>query len=251
MVLAGVCMACAMYSYPPTRLQAPLIVLLLIGYQIKQKRITLKSLGMFFGVMLLCCVPLVWGTLKGPLLDRFNSISILSTTSSLPDFLWTFIKNYGCHLTPQYLFLTGDRNYRHSTGHFGQLSWLDMLGLVTGLALLIILWKKQKRPSHLVIFLLMAAASGVLPAALTWGRTAQCAAFLWGTTFHGTADRIFLGPSHPTLAWHPDRGLSHRSYLRNQLSSGVFHDLPRRQRRFLPVGPASGRLKAAKQKKTG
>lgn len=168
MVLAGFFMACAMYSYPPTRLQAPLVILLLVGYQIKQKHVALKSLGIFFIVLAVCCVPLLRGTLQGPLLDRFNSISILSTTSSATDFLMTFTKNYFSHLSPQYLFLTGDNNYRHSTRHFGELSWLDMLGLGAGVWLFILLLKKKKRPSPLVIFLLMAAASGIVPAALTW-----------------------------------------------------------------------------------
>ena len=80
----------------------------------------------------------------------------------------TFTKNYCAHLNPKYLFLTGDHNYRHSTRHFGELSWLDMLGLGAGLVGLFVLWKKRKRPSHTVIFLLMAAASGIIPAALTW-----------------------------------------------------------------------------------
>jgi len=168
MVLAGFFMACAMYSYPPTRLQAPLVVLLLIGYQIKQKNISLKPLGIFLTTIALCCVPLVLGTLKGPLLDRFNSISIASTTYSWTDFIATFAKNYACHLSPKFLFLTGDNNYRHSTKHFGELSWVDMLGLVAGMAFLLILFKNKKRPSHLVVFLLMAAASGIIPAALTW-----------------------------------------------------------------------------------
>jgi hypothetical protein len=161
-------MACAMYSYPPTRLHAPLVILLMLGYQIKQKNISLKPLGIFLTTLALCCVPLVFGTLKGPLLDRFNSISITSTTSSWTDFLVTFTKNYCSHLSPKFLFLTGDNNYRHSTKHFGELSWVDMLGLGAAIVFLFILFKKKKRPSHLVFFLLMAAASGIIPAALTW-----------------------------------------------------------------------------------
>jgi len=78
-----------------------------------------------------------------------------------------FTKNFLLHLDPRYLFLTGDHNYRHSTRHFGELSWLDMLGLGMGLMLFVLMLKKKKRPSDLVIFLLMAAAAGIVPAALT------------------------------------------------------------------------------------
>ena len=168
MVITGFLMACAMYSYPAIRLEAPLIIFLLIGYQIKQKNISLRSWAVLLTVLTLCCIPLVYYTFKGPLLERFNQVSITSTTSSWKELPVTFIRNFLAHLGPKYLFMTGDNNYRHSTRHFGVLSWLDMLGLAAGLAQLIILLRKKRMPSHLVIFLLMAAAAGIVPAALTW-----------------------------------------------------------------------------------
>ncbi len=167
MAVSAFFMACAMYSYPPTRLHAPLVVLLLVGYQMKQKKLSLMPLGLFFIVLTLCSAPLVEGILQGPLQARFNGLSIASKTSSWRDLSVIFTQNYFSHLSPKFLFLTGDNNYRHSTRHFGELSWLDMLGLCAGLFFLIRLFKKWKAPSPLVIFLLMAAASGIIPAALT------------------------------------------------------------------------------------
>jgi len=169
MVLAGFFMACAMYSYPPTRLHAPLVILLLIWFQNKQNKFSLKSLGLFIVVMTFLCAPLVYDTLQGGVfVERFNGISIASKASSWGQLISLFSHNYLLHLSPKFLFLTGDNDYHCSTKHFGELSWVDMLGLGAGLVFLGILIKKRKAPSHFIIFLLLAAAAGIIPSALTW-----------------------------------------------------------------------------------
>ena len=160
MVLGGSLIACAMYSYPPAALHAPVVILLVIGYQVKQKKIPLAPLGLFLIVLGLLCAPLVYYTLKGgPFVKHFNDKFIAFKSASPIDCIMVFIRNYFAHLNPRFLFLTGDNIYRYSTRHFGILSWLDVLGLGAGLVLLINSLKKRKKtPNDLAVFLLMAAA---------------------------------------------------------------------------------------------
>ncbi len=168
MVLSAFFINCAMYSYPPTCLHSLLIIPLLIGFQFRQKKLRPWYLGIFIIAFAICTAPLYISSHQESMQFRFNSLSIFSQTSSWKDITITFTKNYLSHLSSKFLFISGDNNIRHSTGHFGELSWLDMLGICSGLLLACKSIKKKKTPSHLVIFLLLAAAAGIVPAALTW-----------------------------------------------------------------------------------
>ena len=67
MVLAGIFMAGAMYSYPPVRLQVPLMLLPLIIYAHKKYHLNWKSLAVFGIVFAVLLIPLVQNTLNGQL----------------------------------------------------------------------------------------------------------------------------------------------------------------------------------------
>ena len=77
-------------------------------------------------------------TLNGEIQKRFNAISIFSkeylnsihSPGHFKDIIGIFINNYFMHFKWDFLFLTGDPSYVHSTRHFGILSWLDMAALL-------------------------------------------------------------------------------------------------------------------------
>ncbi len=182
MLLAGILMAGAMYSYPPFRLATPLMLLTLIIYAYKQYRLNWKFLTAFAIAFTITLIPLAQLTLNGALQQRFDKISIFS-----PDYLksinasndWSqlikiFGHIYAMHLDPDFLFSHGDPSYVHSTRHFGILSWMDMAALAVSLIFLLMLLIKSGRKNNplvkhpfWILFLLINIFIGIVPSALT------------------------------------------------------------------------------------
>jgi len=182
MVLAAVLLAGAMYSYPPMRLQTPLMLLPLIIYSFKQYRLNWKFLVVFVVVFAILLFPLVQRTLNGQLQQRFDQISIFSpqylkamgVNGSWMQLTEIFCYIYALHFHPDFLFFKGDPSYVHSTRHFGILSWMDMAALAVGLVFLLMLLTKFGRKNnplavhrYWLVFLFVNIFIGVVPAALT------------------------------------------------------------------------------------
>jgi len=175
-------MAGAMYSYPPMRLQTPLILIPLSIYCRIHYRLGFKHLLAFSSVFAIALIPLVQYTLNGQLQERFNTISIFShdylqsigSNGSWVQLMQIFAHIYALHFQPEFLFTKGDLSYVHSTRHFGILSWMDMAALTVGLVFLLMLFTKSGRKNnpivthgHLLILFIACILIGVLPAALT------------------------------------------------------------------------------------
>jgi hypothetical protein len=180
--LSGLFFCAAVYTYPPFRLQTPLMILSLIIYtRVKSPR-PLKSWLIFAGALILPAVPLVLKTLSGEIQQRFNAISIFSkdylnaihSPGHFQDITGIFINNFLLHFSGDFLFLRGDPSYVHSTRHFGILSWLDMAALALGLVWALMLLIKRYRANNplvlqraFVLFVVINILIGVMPVALT------------------------------------------------------------------------------------
>ncbi len=181
-VLSGLFFCAAIYSYPPFRLQTPLMLLSLVIYTRWRGPWPLKSWLVFAFTVIVPLIPLIQKTLSGEIQDRFNNISIFSkgylnaihSVGHLNDITGIFVNNYLMHFNGDFLFFRGDPSYVHSTRHFGILSGLDMAALSLGLIwALMLLFKKYRSNNPLVLqkpfvlFLLANILIGVVPAALT------------------------------------------------------------------------------------
>jgi len=179
---SGLLFAAAIYSYPPFRLQTPLMLGTLIIYTWAKKPWPLKSWLIFAGALILPLIPLIEKTLNGEIQQRFNAISIFSkdylnsihSQGRFTDIAGIFINNFFLHFNPDFLFLTGDPSYVHSTRHFGILSWLDMAALPLGIVWLLWLVNKKSRLNNplavhrsFVLFLTVNILIGIVPVALT------------------------------------------------------------------------------------
>jgi 4-amino-4-deoxy-L-arabinose transferase-like glycosyltransferase len=185
-IAGGVVMALAGYTYPPVRLQAALVTLLLLV--VERKRLRPARLAAFFGSMAVVTIPLVIRMLDRDFMGRTKALTILN-----PDYIRanrghltsaTFVvkqlfENVFLHLGPSYLLFTGDANLRHSTQIMGELGWLDILAVAClGLAIAILIFKAfhpgrggETPPSRLWLVAgcgALAFGFGVLPAALCW-----------------------------------------------------------------------------------
>lgn len=181
-LLSGLLFCAAIYSYPPFRLQTPLMLIALFVYSRKRIAWKLEHWFVFAGALVLPAIPLVMKTLDGEIQQRFNAISILSKDylSSIhsPGHFWNiagiFIHNFFLHFSADFLFLRGDPSYVHSTRHFGILSGLDMAALLLGLGWAVMLLIKKNRSQNplvlqrsFLLFLIINILIGVFPAALT------------------------------------------------------------------------------------
>jgi len=181
-VTAALFFVAAMYTYPPFRLQIPLMLISLMIYTHYKNPRTLHSWIIFTFALIIPSIPLINRILSGEIQSRFNAISIFSkeylssihSSGHLIDILGIFLNNYLLHFKWNFLFLTGDPSYVHSTRHFGILSWLDIAALLMALIWCFMLLINKNRNNNpileqniLLIFLITNILIGVIPAALT------------------------------------------------------------------------------------
>lgn len=174
-VWAGILFSFALYVYPPARMQVPLFLVTLLAYQYKIKALSKKVLLAFILALIIPSIPLIHNTLFGNLQKRFGEISIanpdflktVGKTNSLNDLTEIFFKNYFSHFSPQYLFITGDPSWEHSTQHAGLLSWVEILGLLCLIGFLIFRFKETKPHLWLLLFLFINILIAIIPASLT------------------------------------------------------------------------------------
>jgi 4-amino-4-deoxy-L-arabinose transferase-like glycosyltransferase len=184
---AGVVMVLAAYTYPPTRVQAPLLVIFLLV--VERARLDKARVAAFVGAMALTAAPLAIRLWSGQLMARSQASWIFSAEYikanhgqlSTPIFLLKqVLENLFEHLRPSYLFFTGDANLRHSTQIMGELGWLDILALacflLAGLFTLARAFRPQPGESTVppsrvwlvAVCAIVAGACGTLPTALCW-----------------------------------------------------------------------------------
>ncbi|MBF0505037.1 MAG: glycosyltransferase family 39 protein [Candidatus Omnitrophica bacterium] len=180
--LAGFLFACAMYSYPPARLQIPLMMLTIGFYEWGRRSVRWQSALSLFFVFILSLLPMIAKYRDGSLSRRFNEISIfnkdylhsLGMTGTPWETIHVFVHNYLLHLTPDFLFFTGDPSYVHSTRHLGLLSVLDIAAVVILIGFLFFAFMRPSWGYNPVVknrrWLLFLAANffiGIIPSALT------------------------------------------------------------------------------------
>lgn len=173
-IFAGLFLAFAAYSYPPMRVGAVLLWVMLPG---RTWRETLRDLGVFVVV----CIPLFVRSMDGDFTARGRMLALWSTYSSNPyaeadifGMFGGFVKQVLEHFTPAFLFGSGDANLRHSIQTVGMLSWLDALAVLGGLIALLrrlmgkarVGWSVSEK--EVLAVSLIGVMIGVMPAALTW-----------------------------------------------------------------------------------
>jgi hypothetical protein len=173
--------AAAAYAYPPTRLQVPLLLILLPG-------MGWKKTGKIILAFLVLITPVLYQSLDPAFTARTRMLAITSHYPSNPyrdeSFLglaWALIKQTFAHFDPNFLIVSGDVNIRHSTRQFGVMSWLQFLAFVWGLLWVLIdgvrvalkkpatFWSKLSPSEQTLLWLgIVGTFLGIAPAAATW-----------------------------------------------------------------------------------
>jgi len=204
-MIAGVLMSLAAYSYSPARaFILPFLPLALLA-KVRRKQFVWSW---FFAVILsflIISIPLIRAIFDADLQSRFDLVIITNPNylaenggSDPLNVLRLFIWNLLRHLSPQFLFLTGDINPRHSTQIWGEISLPELVTLFTGFAFLICralrdrslnCLKTGNAPWALFFFLLFFL--GLVPAALTWESVPHALRGICAWPFIGISAALF------------------------------------------------------------
>jgi hypothetical protein len=171
--LSSIFIALAAYSYPPMRIAAPLIFLLIPGIRWKYKFFVILGAGIL-------CIPLLLKMQDPEFLARSRTLAIWTYFNFNPyenlgilAIPTLFAKQLISYLTPGFLFIHGDTNLRHSIQSFGMLSWLDVSAFI---ALIFLFARKivkkgefifSKNQTQVLQIALIGILVGMAPAALT------------------------------------------------------------------------------------
>ena len=173
--LAALLFAAACISYPPERVQVPLVLLAFLIWKRSFARAHLPEVAGFAAVFVAATANLWLLTASGAIQGRYAALSVFnagywadagitSPASIRAHGLWLFTKNFFAHFSPTYLLMSGDAEARHSTQLLGEWSWLDALAFAGATCVAFI---KRARPSGWVIFAAFGYVAAVIPAALT------------------------------------------------------------------------------------
>ena len=170
--LTALLFSIAAYSYSPLRISIPILLIFLPGIG-RREKIHICIWGLVFAIPLLIQMQVpefsarsellaLWGNYPS---NQFNSLSAL-------ELITVGFKQFFSHLSPQFLFLSGDQNIRHSIQYFGELSWLDLFAIIAGSFYISIALIKNKfidfssQEKKLLLIAILGIAANILPAAL-------------------------------------------------------------------------------------
>lgn len=174
-IIAAICFSVSVYAYSSARVTLLFLVPILLWVKRPDQKLTFRYLAAFGFTGLFLCAPLIIGALQGTLLSRYAVVGLFSRAhledTSFATALGEFLYNVRLHLAPDYLFISGDANLRHSTQFTGEFSWLDMFALLLGVVLVGLATVRSGRlPANRFIVLCVAGfVVGIIPAALTMG----------------------------------------------------------------------------------
>ncbi|MDO9513470.1 MAG: glycosyltransferase family 39 protein [Elusimicrobiota bacterium] len=154
----------ALNSYTAAKISVPLMLLVLFLIYRKELISAMKnnsnfsrcagvSLFILFFLAATAYIPLL--IYKNP---RYKELSVFFTAEQP---LFIFLKNFFKHLSPGFLFISGDANLRHGISGFGQ--QLHIMTLFIPAGILFAFRNKKKKLILLILFFLI----GILPAAVT------------------------------------------------------------------------------------
>ncbi len=170
LVFSSLAFGVSLLSYHSAKVVVPPVILLLVFLHIKQlwkiKKIFAAQITVLsFFVALILLNPALLGIARinqtSVAIDEIKKTELYKNTGS--EILGRVQFTYGQylqHLTPKYLFISGDANARHSTQAVGEFYWVDALFLILGLILLV--WSRSKAALVLLAWALLAP----IPAAL-------------------------------------------------------------------------------------
>jgi len=144
-VLAGAVWALVFYTHQSIQ---PVVALLAIGCVVVLWRPLVRQWRLIVVMALsalIVSLPLIISVLRSPdgLTARFHQVSITSEVTSPRDMMATVTSHYLDYFSPRFLFISGDQQPRHHTGHGGELYWFLAPLILIGLYVAIRYWRQH------------------------------------------------------------------------------------------------------------
>ena len=138
LVFSAALFSLALYAYSPVRAIVPFVLLAILVIKRQQQLAKLKDSLWFLVPLVLFSIPMIWSIFTSPeYMARFHEVSVASEQNlrrygepSLGLLLTRLVIDFSSHFGFSYLFIHGDGLHRHSVQDFGELSWLDFLGIL-------------------------------------------------------------------------------------------------------------------------
>lgn len=178
-VLSALCLVAALYSYDAAKVQVAFLLLGLFWLQRAHRSPAQRAIFWWVGgialLPLLYHFALVTGAhQRASRLSIFASEFVKDRSVLFP--FRVFLDNLWAHLSPEFLFFSGDPNRRHSTQFVGEMSWVESLvwlGLLWVVARDRIQERKtmtlpEKGGRDFLLFCFFGFIVGLVPSALTW-----------------------------------------------------------------------------------
>ena len=163
-ILAGIAWAFTFYTsqsvLPVLALLAAGCIVVLWRPLVQQWRLVLV---MAFSTLILL-LPLIMNTLWSTegLMSRFHQVSIGNAAASPADILIGVSIRYFDYFRPRFLFISGDQERRHHTGHGGELYWCLAPLILIGLYVAIRHWRQHASHRIILVGILVAPVSAAL-----------------------------------------------------------------------------------------
>lgn len=161
LLLLGTALLLGAYAYPPFRVSGPLLLFCAIIYASRRHRVTVKQLIITGATLGILALPLLGFLLQPNAMGRAQSLSVFAS-GGLIDATAQIVMNYILLVNPVTLFITGDPNLRHSTGLFGMLGGVGLVGTIG----LFAFWRRPLHQLGAMRKPLLFASVGVLIALL-------------------------------------------------------------------------------------
>ncbi|HTS19510.1 MAG TPA: hypothetical protein VMP11_18185 [Verrucomicrobiae bacterium] len=180
-VLAGVVWALAFYAQQSVQ---PVLMLLAIGCAAALGRRLVphwRLLRLMLLAGLIVLLPLIVSVLRSPigLVARFQQVSITREASSLREAIARIARHYCGYFSPQFLFVSGDQERRHHTGHGGELYWCLAPLILAGLYVSIRHWRQSLSHRVILVGLLASPVSTALTLDQEQSTNSVYAAVFW------------------------------------------------------------------------
>jgi len=166
LLLSVISFIASSYSYNSFRVLVPVTLVALIVYLLNSTKINVRRPAIYIAIIsviiyIVSLVPIVRLFSNPNNINRFQTIGIFSGRISGEESLLIFTKNYFSHFSPSFLFINGDINLRSAQGGFGQIYWLQLPFILSGLYFIL---KSKNAVGYLILLFTLIAP---IPAAIT------------------------------------------------------------------------------------
>ena len=154
----------AAYSYPPTRVTAPLLLIGALIFLLHVTKIKRSHIAVPVATGAIASLPLLLFLLSPGALGRSSEVSAFH--DSFLAGVWQTIVHFSYLLSPRTLFITGDPNLRHSTLVAGMLGFASVIAIVYAI-FRFFRHKKSRTFRQLFVISCVGIVAGLLGSALT------------------------------------------------------------------------------------